>query len=77
MAQITINIPDAVAARVIDAVATRHGWSADSGLTKAQFAKRVIIGILKDTVKSHEANTAAEAAGQAARSAVDNEIDIT
>lgn len=33
MATITINIPDAVAPRVLDAIAVRYEWDVNSGLT--------------------------------------------
>lgn len=77
MATITINIPDAVAPRVLDAIAVRYEWDVNSGLTKAQFAKDVIIALLKDTVRIHEANTAAQQASDLATTAVDVDILLT
>ena len=77
MASITITIPDPVAARVVDAMAVRYAWTADTGLTKTQFAKRVLVNLLKETVRMHEGQIASAAAAQVAGTAVDNEIDIT
>jgi hypothetical protein len=77
MASITINIPDGVAGRVLDAVAARYNWQQDSGLTKAQFAKSIIVNLLKDTVKMHEGNVAAKAATATVEQAVESEITIT
>lgn len=74
MAQITINIPDAVVSRVLDAMAARHGWTAESGQTKAQFVKSVIIKQLKDAVKSHEGNVAVQSATEVTNAAVDADI---
>ena len=77
MASITINIPDSVVSRVLDAVAARYNWDPESGLTKAQFAKALIVNLLKDTVKMHEGNVASRAATTAAEQTVENEITIT
>lgn len=77
MATISINIPDAVAARVLEAMAIRYGWTTDSGLTKAQFTKRVLTNLIKETVRMHEGQLASAAATQTASNAVDSEIDIT
>lgn len=77
MASITITIPDAVVTRVLDAMATRYGWSSDSGLTKAQFAKKVIIDLLKDAVKLHEGNLASQQAMEVSNALVDTDIQLT
>lgn len=77
MAQITITIPDAVAGRVVDAMAARYGWTTETGLNKTQFAKRIIVNLLKETVKMHESDIASRAAAQTASEAVDNQIDIS
>lgn len=77
MANITINVPDVVAPRVLDAVAARYEWTAESGLTKAQFTKQVIVRWLKETVKMHEGQIASGAATVASNQQVDNEIVIT
>lgn len=77
MASITITIPDAVVGRVLDAIAVRYSWSTETGLTKTQFAKRIIVNLLKETVKMHESEIASKAAAQTAGEAVESEIDIT
>lgn len=63
MASITLNIPDAQAQRVLDAVADRFGWvdQATSG-TKAAFAKQQIADWLKRTVVEYERRLATETA---------------
>lgn len=84
MAVISITIPDAHVGRVQDAVATRHGWTVGSGLTKAQFVKKIIIDNLKDDVRYVESQTAREthrvagdAAAQTAVNLVDSEVTMT
>lgn len=84
MAIISITIPDAQVSRVLDAVATRHGWLVGSGLTKAQFAKQYLIDVLKADVKFVEGLAAKEVhrlagnvAEQDAQSSVDSQIPMT
>jgi len=62
MASISINIPDAIAPRVLGAFAGMHNYDAASGLTKAQFAKAIVAGYVKNTVRAWEANQAIETA---------------
>ena len=54
MAQIVITIPDAQIARVRDAIATRFGWTVESGLTKTQFAQKVVREWLRSEVRLEE-----------------------
>lgn len=77
MASINITIPDAVAPRVLDAMAAQYGWTAESGLTKAQFAKSIIVKMLKDVVRAHEGTLAAQAATESSNQQVDSDILIT
>lgn len=77
MASINITIPDAIAPRVIDAVAVRYNWTPESGRTKAQFAKDVIVRWLKETVKMHEAQIASSAAQETSNQQVDTDITIS
>lgn len=77
MANITINVPDAVAPRVLDAVAARYNWTAESGMTKAQFTKDWIMRWLKETVKMHEGQIASGAATVTSNQQVDNDIVIS
>ena len=60
MAAIIINIPDAVRPRVIDGMATQHGWTPADG-TKAAFAKRALIRYVVANVRAAE-QAAADAA---------------
>ena len=70
MATITLNIPDAVAPRVMDAYATLWNYEEfGAGQTKAQFAKAKIIEQIKNTVGQAERKAAAEE--------IDASIDIT
>lgn len=84
MAVISISLPDAHVNRVLDAVTTRRGWTSGSGLTKAQFVKKVLIDLLKDDVRYIEALAAREshriagdAAAQAAEDSVESEVVMT
>jgi hypothetical protein len=47
MAQITITIPDNVISDVVDAFATKFGWTTDLGITKANFAKKKVADYIK------------------------------
>lgn len=76
MANITLTIPDAQLARVVDAVCVVHGWTQASGLTKPQFAKQVLRDIVASIVRTHEGTLAAEQARTAAEAKVTNEIVI-
>ncbi len=90
MAAITINIPDAVAGRVMDAFASRYGWAATipdpanptgpmiaNPQAKAQFAKARVAAFVHDIVKAHEAVTAAETARIGAVAKADSEITLS
>lgn len=84
MAQIIINVPDAQEARLGDAVASRHGWTAASGLTKKQFVKKYLIDILKEDLRAVESQAAkephriaGESAATAAIASVDSEVTLT
>jgi len=82
MASITINIPDSIAARVLNGFATNYGYQETingqpNPQTKAQFAKAQLIDIIKGAVKAAEAQTAATAARNAAIQDVDNNITLS
>lgn len=70
MATISITIPPAQTARVVDALCAYHGYQAtlDDGtpnpVTKAAFAKSVVIQLIKDVVKAQD-DAAARAAAAA------------
>ena len=48
---ITLNIPDAQATQIVDGICTATGWTADSGKTKAAWAKEKMGQWIKDTAK--------------------------
>ena len=48
---INIVIPDANAARVVDGICAATGWTAESGKTKAVWAKEKLVQWIKDTAK--------------------------
>lgn len=79
MAQIIIDFPDAIAARVRDGLASYYGFarSALAGETKAAFIKRTVAAILKSHVRQVEQSAAADAAGTTAALKAESEIAIT
>lgn len=62
MATISITIPDNNLNDVIDALCDAYGYSVQSGLTKAKFAKRVIADFVKEIYRSQVGAKAADAA---------------
>ena len=72
MATITLNIPDAALPRVVDALCALDGYEPGSG-PKGAFAKQVLIRIVKQTVKNHEA----EIARRTAAAKADSEVSVT
>lgn len=84
MATISITIPDAALARVIDAFANQYNYSAyldeeetiPNPETAAQFAKRMIAEYAKNVLVAHEANAAADTARLDAIETA-REVDIT
>ncbi len=73
MASITIDVPDAVVPRCLNAIAATTGWTANSGFTKAQWAKKVIATYVKSIVTQYEVRQAIEAQEQTSKS----DLDIT
>ena len=69
MADITISIPPAYTQRVLDAFAALNGWDSSGAETKAQFAKRVLVTHIKETVANYEAQAAGRTATENARNA--------
>jgi hypothetical protein len=75
MATITINIPDDKAADIRDAFAVKYGWTADLGITKTAFAKKIVAEFVKGIYQSYVIDNAAEQARLSAKSSISN-IDI-
>jgi hypothetical protein len=64
---LTINIPDAVAAQVVDGICTATNYDAASGKTKAAWAKEQLI----KTMKALAANGAMRSAMTTTKAALD------
>jgi len=83
MTQITINIPDAVAPRVINGFAKRYNYATtlEDGSanpeTKTQFAKRKILEFVKRAVREAEIEQARNEAADAAGAGVDTDIQLS
>ena len=77
MATLTINIPDAVAPRVVNAFAARFGYDSEVDGTKAQFLKKQVVLWMKEQVRDHEANTAAAATANTAATSAESDITLT
>lgn len=71
MASITIDVPDAIAPRCLDAVAAATGWTAGSGFTKAQWAKKIIAAYLKTLITQYEVRQAVSTQEQTSNSEID------
>lgn len=83
MAQITINIPDAIAPRVLNAFARKFGYSPkldngdDNPETKAQFAKRKLLETIKNAVLEIEVQDAKNNIATTTAQTVENEITLS
>jgi hypothetical protein len=75
MAQIIINIPDDKLTEVRDALCEAYNYSTDSGLTKAQFAKKIVADFVKQIYINHVAEKSADTARKTSFSTTSN-IDI-
>lgn len=74
MANFTITVPDAIAPRLLDAIAAKNGYQAGSGQTKAQFAQKQMKLWLRDQLEIYEAGLAQERARQEAVDAIRGEM---
>jgi hypothetical protein len=83
MATLTINIPDAIAARVVNGVCKRYHYSTtlEDGTpnpeTKQQFFKRMVIVFLKRAVREAEVETTSQEAAEAAAASVETDITLS
>jgi hypothetical protein len=82
-ADITITIPDALLPRVVDGFCGAFNYdvnrSTATNETKAQFARRMMMGVVRQTVVSYEFNQAQTTARQGLESQVQqiqNEVDF-
>ena len=62
MATITLNIPDAVIPRVVDALCAAGHWSEDLGVTRNAFAKQEVARMVRERVVAIETEQARVAA---------------
>lgn len=87
MAQVVIDVPNAVAQRVLDAVCYLNGYTdqvsdgqgglVSNPVTKAQFAKQQAAKWLKDNVVAYEANIAANTARDTAIAKANSEVILS
>jgi len=83
MTQITINIPDAVAPRVISGFAKRYNYpltledGSPNPETKAQFAKRKVLEYIRQAVREAEIDQARNEATATAGASVDRDIQLS
>lgn len=83
MPTITINIPDPIANRVIQGFAQRHGYSdtledgSPNPETRSQFAKRILIQYIKNSVREAEIQTASNTAATTAGQSADTDIQLS
>lgn len=67
----SITVPDDKRAEIIQDFTDYHGYTVIDGVTRAEFARRLVIGFIRSSVRSHRAQQAAEAARTAAIAGVD------
>lgn len=72
MAQITFNVPDAQATRVLNALASYYGWVEGNPLTKLEFVRGKLIELFVSLVKDAEVNNARN---QATVDTINNFVD--
>lgn len=82
MAEVSITIPNGQLQRVLNGFAVSYGYQdviegQPNPQTKAQFLKATVIKIIKDAVKSAEAQTAASAARDAVHQDVDGNLTLS
>jgi hypothetical protein len=77
MTSITVQVPDAHAARVTEAFCARFEYDEkrQAGETKAQFVRRMLTVFMWDQVREHERQRAADEAVQAVDAEIDEVVD--
>jgi hypothetical protein len=73
MANITLTIPDASIGRIVDGMCNQFNYSTmkQAAETKAQFAKRMLVEMVKNAVLSSEVQAAKVAAIDTVKAQVD------
>lgn len=71
MATMTVTVPDAALPRILDAFAAVYRWDPESGLTKAEFARRQVAEFVRRTVIENEQPARRAAAQSLLRGEVD------
>ena len=79
MASIILTIPDASLSRVVDGICASCSYEGNKqpAETKAQYAKRMIIKIVKDMIKDAEASPAATTARLVKEAEIETGVLIT
>ena len=80
MAQLTIDIPNAVASRVADALCNNNGYTGTYNgqpETKLAFAKRWLINIIRNEVRVYETRVAQDNAEATVRNDIQNNITLS
>ena len=74
MATFTITIPDGKVTEILEAFADEHGWGGAG--TKAQFAKKTILGFIRKTHADYKNNLIEVTKEQAAADSADYTSDV-
>jgi hypothetical protein len=77
MATITLNVPDAVLPRVVEALCVYGQRPDDSPEARGVFAKGVVVAFVRHVTMAHEAQQAAESARAAAEARAAADVTIT
>lgn len=77
MAQLIIDVPDAIATRALNLFAAKTGWTVETGLTKLQWAKQETAKWIKSICVGQEADVAGSTAYQSQLTTSQSELDIT
>jgi hypothetical protein len=77
MTDMKISMPDAHAARFIEALAARQGWTPDSGEPQGKWAKANVMDYMTTVTKHYEAERDANAARKAALDASEKDLVLS
>ena len=76
MANFTITIPNNKVNDVVNAFCAKYGWTENSSLPKAQFAKKMIIDFIKNTYVEQESKSFDKKKKQLQKDASDHMADV-